>query len=67
MAETSPKITFNPRMNARVDFSHFAMPRYRITVDDFYRMEKAGVFDGEPRVELIKGDIVSMAPIATIR
>jgi Uma2 family endonuclease len=53
-------------MNARVDFSHFAVPRYRVTVDDFYRMGSAGVFDGKPRVELIEGDIVTMAPIGTL-
>ena len=53
-------------MNARVDFSHLAMPRYRVTVDDFYRMEKAGLFEGKPRVELVEGDIVSMAPIGTV-
>ena len=53
-------------MNARVDFSHLAVPRYRVTVDDFYRMGAAGVFDGKPRVELIEGDIVSMAPIGSL-
>ena len=42
------------------------MPRFRVSVDDFYRMEKAGLFEGKPRVELIEGDIVSMAPIGTV-
>ena len=42
----------------RVNFSQFALPRYRVTVDDFYRMGAAGVFDGKPRVELIEGDII---------
>jgi Uma2 family endonuclease len=58
----------NSAMNARIDFSHLsaAMPRYRVTIDDFYRMGEAGVFDGKPRVELIEGDVISMAPIGAV-
>ena len=42
------------------------MQRYRITVGDFYRMASAGVFDGKARVELIEGEIVTLAPIGTM-
>ena len=65
-AENRSEIAANPIMNALVDFSHPAKTRYRVTVDDFYRMEKAGLFDGKPRVELVEGDIFSMAPIGTV-
>ena len=39
------------------------VPRRRFTVDEYYRMGEAGVFAPEERVELIEGEIVSMAPI----
>ena len=45
-------------MLAKVD-----VPRRRFTVDEYYRMADAGVFAPEERVELIEGEIVSMAPI----
>ncbi len=32
-------------------------------VTEFYRMAEAGVFSRHPRVELIKGEIIEMAPI----
>ena len=65
-AENRSEIADNPMMNALFDFSQLAKTRYRVTVDDFYRMEKAGLFDGKPRVELVEGDIFSMAPIGTV-
>jgi Uma2 family endonuclease len=63
-----PFAAHNSAMNARIDFSHLSapMPRYRVTIDDFYRMGEAGVFDGKPRVELIEGDVIGMAPIGTV-
>ncbi len=35
----------------------------RFTVDDFYRMAKAGILTEDDRVELVEGQIVEMAPI----
>lgn len=35
----------------------------RFTVDDFYRMAKAGILTEDDRVELIEGQVVEMAPI----
>jgi|APTNR8051073442_1049403.scaffolds.fasta_scaffold20477_2 Uma2 family endonuclease len=39
---------------------------YRFTVSDFLRMDEAGVFAREARVELIEGEIVEMAPIGSL-
>ena len=38
-----------------------AMPRYRISVDEFDKMVEAGAFRPEARIELIRGEIVEMA------
>src|SRR5207237_1114392 len=43
---------------ARVD-----VPRRRFTADEYYRMGEAGVFGPDERVELIDGEIITMAPI----
>lgn len=37
--------------------------RRRFTVDEFYRMGKAGILCEDDRVELIDGEIITMAPI----
>ena len=37
--------------------------RYRFTVDQYHRMDKAGIFHPECRVELVNGEIFEMAPI----
>jgi Uma2 family endonuclease len=37
--------------------------RHRLTVDDYYRMAEAGVLAPPLRVELIRGEIVDMAPM----
>jgi len=39
--------------------------RRRFTVDEYYRMVKAGILNEDDRVELIEGDIVEMAPIGS--
>jgi len=39
--------------------------RHRFTVDEYYRMAEAGVFKANPRVELIDGEIIDMAPMGT--
>lgn len=37
--------------------------RYRFTVDQYHRMDKAGIFHPECRVELVNGQIFEMSPI----
>jgi Uma2 family endonuclease len=37
--------------------------RHRITVDEYYRMAEVGLLAPDPRVELIEGEIIDMAPI----
>lgn len=37
--------------------------RHRFTVEDYYRMAEAGIFDEDSRVELIDGEIIDMPPI----
>jgi Uma2 family endonuclease len=39
--------------------------RHRITVDDYYRMAEAGLFDPGERVELIDGEIIDMPPMGS--
>jgi Uma2 family endonuclease len=43
----------------------FMPARMRITIDRYQKMVAAGVLTPSDRVELIEGDIVSMAPIGT--
>ena len=35
------------------------------TVDEYYRMGHAGIFDEDSRVELIEGEIIEMSPVGT--
>ncbi len=37
--------------------------RHQISVDEYHRMGKAGIFSEDDRVELIEGEIIDMAPI----
>ena len=37
--------------------------RQLFTVDQYYKMQDAGVFTGNERVELIKGEIIKMSPM----
>jgi Uma2 family endonuclease len=39
--------------------------RHRITVEHFYRMAGAGLFEPEERVELINGEIIDMPPMGS--
>ncbi len=39
--------------------------RRRFTVEDYYRMAKAGILTEDDRVELIEGEIVQIAPIGS--
>ena len=38
------------------------LPRHRITVHEYYRMEELGLFAPEARTELIEGEIIDVAP-----
>jgi Uma2 family endonuclease len=37
--------------------------RRRFTLDEYHRMVKAGILDEDDRVDLIRGQIIQMAPI----
>lgn len=50
-------------LNAEVQPSS-APARYRLTVDDYYRLAEAGAFVGR-RVELVEGGIFQMSPMGT--
>lgn len=39
--------------------------RRSFTVEDYHRMAQAGIFSEDDRVELLKGEIVTMAPIGS--
>ncbi len=41
-----------------------AVQRYRFTVDQYHRMDEAGVFPPDCRVELVDGEIFEMSPIS---
>jgi Uma2 family endonuclease len=45
--------------------SPVVLQRHRLTVDEYYRMGRAGVFAPDARVELIEGEVIDMAPIGT--
>ena len=42
-----------------------AQTRHRISVADYHKMDEAGIFGEDSRVELIDGEIVDMAPIGS--
>jgi Uma2 family endonuclease len=39
--------------------------RHRISVEHFYRMAEAGLFEADERVELVDGEIIDMPPHAS--
>jgi Uma2 family endonuclease len=41
------------------------LARRLFTVDEYYRMAEAGIFDEDDRVELIEGEIIEMVPIGS--
>ncbi len=43
-----------------------AVTKYLISIDDYYRMGEAGIFDDKPRVELINGTIIARSPMTPL-
>jgi Uma2 family endonuclease len=41
----------------------YAPPKWKLKVDDYYRMADAGIFREDDRVELLDGEIYEMTPI----
>jgi len=41
------------------------VPKRLFTVDEYYRMAKAGLFSEDDRLELIEGEVVEMSPIGS--
>ena len=39
------------------------LTRYRLSVEDFEKMGKIGIFSEDDRIELVEGDLIKMAPI----
>lgn len=46
-----------------MDDANLVLTRHRLSVDDYHRMEEAGILDEDDRVELIDGDLTDMAPV----
>lgn len=42
------------------------LPRPRITVEEYYRMDEVGLFAPDSRTELIEGEVIEMAPIGSL-
>jgi Uma2 family endonuclease len=40
------------------------LPRHRVSVDEYYRMDEVGLLAPDVRTELIEGEIIEMPPIA---
>jgi Uma2 family endonuclease len=43
--------------------TRYAVPRHRLTVDDYHRLGEAGILGEDDRVELLEGQLVDMSPI----
>ena len=54
----APSIVQSPLMGAEIP-----LPRRALSVEDYHRMGEVGLFAPEERLELIHGDLVTMAPI----
>lgn len=39
-----------------------ALPRHKLTVEDYHRMVTTGILTGDDHLELIEGDLIEMAP-----
>ncbi|MBI2754051.1 MAG: Uma2 family endonuclease [Betaproteobacteria bacterium] len=43
--------------------AELSLPRRALSVEDYHRMGEAGLFRSDERIELIQGDLITMAPI----
>lgn len=41
------------------------LPRHRLSVADFHRLDRAGVLGEDDRVELVEGELIDMTPIGS--
>lgn len=46
-------------------YSEALLSQHRLSVDDYHRMGRAGIFDHDERLELIEGRLIDMAPIGS--
>ena len=46
--------------------SVLALPRHKLSVEQFHEMGRAGILDANSRVELIEGELIDMAPIGSL-
>jgi len=44
----------------------FTPKRYKLSIEDYHKLGKAGILDEDSRVELIEGDLIEMAPIGVL-
>ena len=42
-----------------------ALPRHKLTIEDYHRMGESGILNEDDRVELIEGELVDMPPIGS--
>jgi len=54
-----------PREAQAVEPAPPPVQRYKFSVEDYYRMGAAGVFEGKGRVELVDGDVIAMSPMGS--
>jgi len=54
-----------PREGPAVEPAPPPVQRYKFSVEDYYRMGAAGVFEGKGRVELVDGDVIAMSPMGS--
>lgn len=52
-------------MAAAIHSAPVPAPHFKLSVEDYYRMGEAGIFDEDDRVELIEGEIIEMSPIGS--
>ena len=59
-AEQTHELCFGSRGDMRSEVT-----RKLFTIDEYYKMAEAGIFDEDSRVELIEGEIIEMSPVGS--